>query len=136
EDTDTTARPTISEIRAPCNKRARMSRPSSSSPKGCARLGASKRRASSCADESYGHTSGPMRAATMARITIRVPTRIMSVEPDARIKKSVCEIGKQVHRDIGDGDEENASLNERVIAKADRLDEQSPEARPCEDRFG
>src|SRR5690349_21083100 len=136
DETETTEMPTSSEIRAPCRSRARMSRPSSSSPSGCARLGASSLRASSWAVGSYGQSDGPARAAAIARIMMNVPTRIISLQPYSRIEKPVGDIGQQIHRHIRDRDEQDAPLNERVIAKVDRLNQQPSDSRPGKDRFG
>ena len=74
DDTDTTARPTNSEMRAPDRRRDRMSRPSSSSPNGCDRLGGSSRCARVWADGSKGVSDGPSAAASTATSTMASPT--------------------------------------------------------------
>src|SRR5262249_4175014 len=135
-DTETTVMPTRNEIRAPASTRARMSRPSSSRPNGCDVLGPASRRASSCAAGSTWATSGPTIAASAPKTTMTAPIRSMSVETNARIQKPVHDVGDEVHRDVGDRDEENAALHERIVAERDRLDQQPTDARPREDGLG
>src|SRR5436190_13951645 len=138
EDTDTTAMPTSIEMRAPDSRRARMSRPSSSSPNGCDRLGGSSRRANSCPAGSYGEIAGPTSAATIAIETMRRPTLIIigrSLEADPRIQPAVRQVRYEVDEHVGDRDEQNAALHQRVVAEADRLDQQPPDARPRENRL-
>ena len=72
---DTTASPTISEIRAPMSRRARMSRPSSSRPNGCCQDGPSSRCGRFCAAGSYGTSHGPATAAIAVKATIANPMR-------------------------------------------------------------
>src|SRR5262245_17817900 len=145
-DTETTVRPTRNEIRAPASTRARMSRPSSSSPKRCDPLGPSNLSASSWPAGSYGVSSGPATAATAVIAMMDAPiqssvrcgrlARAPSFIPNPRIEETVCEIDEQVHRHIGDRDQQNAALNGRIVARADRLNEQAAHARPRKNRLG
>ena len=43
---------------------------------------------------------------------------------------------RRFDRDVGDGDEQDAALHRRIVARADRLHQQPSDARPREDRFG
>src|SRR6185503_10327099 len=121
----TTVRPTRNEMRAPARTRARMSRPSSSRPNGCVELGPASRSARSCADGSNGVTSGPTSAASAASTTMAAPVLSTSLEPDARIEQAVNEVGEQVHRHVGDRDQQDASLDQRIVAEADRLNQET-----------
>src|SRR5437899_3145905 len=50
--------------------------------------------------------------------------RSLSFEADPGIEETVGQVGEQVHRDVGDRDEEDAALHERIVACVDRLDQQ------------
>src|SRR4051812_41892039 len=113
--------PTISEMRAPASTRAKMSRPSSSSPNQCVADGPSSRCASSCAEGSKRAAAGPNSAATIATSTIVAPNLLIA---DARIDEPVHQVGEQVHADVGDRDEQDAPLHERIVTEADRLNQQ------------
>src|SRR5215213_11756908 len=102
-------------MRAPASTRAKMSRPSSSSPNQCAGEGPSSR-SGSCCEEGSTPMSGPKSAATTARITIAPPTLLIA---DPRIDHAVHEVREQVHANVGDGDEEDAALDERIVAEPD-----------------
>src|SRR6185503_17758146 len=135
----TTVRPTRNEMRAPARTRDRMSRPSSSRPNGCADVGPARRSASSCVAGSTCTRNGPTMAAATPTSTMTAPMRSMRSDllvPDARIEQTVGDIREEIHRDVGDGDQQNAALDQRVIAERDRLNEEPADARPREDRFG
>src|SRR5882762_4692268 len=121
DEIDTTTRPTSREMRAPASTREKMSRPSSSSPNQCVADGQSRRRASSCADGSKRVTAGPKSAATIATSTIAAPILLI---PDTRVDEPVQKVGHEIHPDVGDRDEQDAPLDERIVAKAERLDQQ------------
>src|SRR5580765_3536116 len=133
DEIETTTNPTSSEMRAPASTRAKISLPSSSRPNQCAADGPSRRLASSCADGSNRDSDGPRSAATMATRTMAAPTLLIA---NPRIDQAVQKIGEQVHPDVRHGDEQDASLHERIVAKADRLNQQAADARPREDRLG
>src|SRR5579862_8069968 len=131
----TTVMPTTNEMRAPASTRARMSRPSSSRPNGCANVGPASLAGRSCADGSKGAMNGPTTAATAAIATMTVPTvrsgdRLLI--PDPGIEESVRDVHDDVHRNVRDRDQQDASLYRGIVARADRLDEQTANARPRE----
>src|SRR5262245_30282754 len=135
-------------MRAPARMRARMSRPSSSRPNGCVELGRARRSARSWLAGSNSAIAGPIKSAAALTITMIAPTansverrlretgRGTSFIADSRIEEPVQDVHQQVHRDIGDGDEQNAPLHRGVITRADRLNEQSAHTRPAENRLG
>src|SRR5262245_24733560 len=125
--------PTISEMRAPARTREKMSRPSSSRPNQCVADGPSSRCASSCAAGAKRATAGPNSAATIAMSTIVAPTLLI---PNPRIDESVQQIRDEVHPHVRHGDQQDAALHEWVVAEANRLNEQPPDAGPREDRLG
>src|SRR5204862_536837 len=85
------------------------------------------------ADGSNRDSDGPRSAATMATRTMAAPTLLIA---NPRIDQAVQKIGDQVHGDVRHSDEQDASLHERIVAKADRLNQQAADARPREDRLG
>src|SRR5262245_37831682 len=109
--------PTSSDMRAPARTRAKMSRPSSSRPNQCVADGPSRRLARSCAAGSNRANAGPTSAATIAMITVMAPTLLIA---DAGIDQAVEKIRHQIHPDVGHRDEQNAPLNERIVAEPDR----------------
>src|SRR5262245_12721262 len=124
--------PTNSDMRAPASTRAKVSRPSSSSPNQCVSEGPSRRLARSCTAGSNRAKAGPISAATIAMSTMVAPTLLIA---NARIDEPVEEIRQQIHPDVGDGNQQNAPLNQRIVAEPDRLNQQSPDAGPRENRF-
>src|SRR5262245_2631118 len=119
-DTETTTRPTSSEMRAPARTLARMSRPSSSRPNQCAADGPASRSGRSCMAGSPIGSSGPISAASTAIETMAAPTLLIA---NPRIDDAVHEVGDQIDANVGNRDEQDAPLHERVVAKADRLNE-------------
>ena len=138
DDTDTTERPTSSEMRAPESSRARMSRPSSSSPNGCARRRRLETPRQLLRRRIVGRraTARPAPRPAIASDDDRRRRRRIIIEADPRIEQPVGQIGEQVHQHVGDGDEQDAALHQRVVAEADRLDQQPADAGPREDRLG
>src|SRR2546425_7272390 len=120
-------------MRAPASTRAKMSRPSSSRPNQCVADGPSRRLASSCAAGSKRVNAGPSSAATMAIETMATPTLLIA---NPGIDEPVQQIGDEIHADIRHRDEQDASLHERIVAKANRLNEQPSDSRPRENRLG
>ncbi len=83
-----------------------------------------------------GRKRAEQRRQRLRTRTMTAPTRSMRlIEADAWIEQAVGDVGQQVHRHVGDGNQQDASLDERVVAKRDRLNEQSPDARPRKDGF-
>src|SRR3954447_837910 len=54
-------------------------------------------------------------------------------DADARIEDRVHDVHRQVDDDVAGGGDEDDALQERVVALADRVDRQPPEARDDED---
>src|SRR5512132_3160017 len=125
--------PTRSEMRAPASTRAKMSRPSSSRPNQCVAEGPSSRLSSCCAAGSNRANAGPTSAARIAMSTIAAPSLLIA---DSRIDEPVEEIRQQVHTDVGHGNEQDASLHQRVVSKTDRLNQQAADSRPRKNRLG
>ena len=44
-----------------------------------------------------------------------------SFEAHPRIDERVDEVGEQIHDDVGDGDQQNAALQQRIVARFDGL---------------
>src|SRR5262245_20199685 len=143
------------EMRAPYMSRLRMSRPSSSSPSGWSREGAAKRWARSWLEGAKGARNGATAATSPIRQSTAAPesangSRLrwfprerkasgdsaFSAKANPWIEEGVGEIGHHVHQDIGKGDDQYASLHERVVARLNRLDGEAAEAGPSEDGFG
>src|SRR5258706_15578148 len=92
-------------------------------------------------------SAGPIIAAIAAPRTRVPPIRTSTVVPrrrtasggslitDARIEEAVRQIDEEIHRDVGDRDEQNAALHRRVVARANRLDQQTTDAGPGKNRF-
>ena len=76
DEIPTTVRPTNNEMRAPASTREKISRPSSSRPNGCERLGRSRRSARCCSDGSYGAAHGAMIAPMTVSSTMAAPILI------------------------------------------------------------
>src|SRR6185295_15955880 len=133
DEIDTTTRPTSREMRAPASTREKMSRPSSSSPNQCVAEGPSRRWANSCAAGSKRANAGPSNAATIATSTIAPPSLLIA---DPRIDEAVQQVRDEVHADVRHCDEQDASLDERVIAEPNRLNEKPADPGPREDRLG
>src|SRR5262245_49265866 len=110
-----------------------MSRPSSSSPNQWLTDGPSSRCASSWAAGSKGVSDGPISAATTAARTMAAPSLLI---PDARVDETVEEVRHEVHADVGHGYQQDASLHQRVVPEANRLNQQAPDTGPREDRLG
>src|SRR5205814_4654806 len=114
-------------MRAPASTREKMSRPSSSSPNQWIADGPSRRLERSCAAGSKRATAGPNNAAITAMRTMAAPILLIA---NARIDEAVHQIRQQVHPDIRHRDQQNAPLHERIVAKADRLNQQASNAGP------
>ena len=48
---------------------------------------------------------------------------------------AISDIGEQIYQNIGQGDYQNTTLEERIIAKVDRLDQESSQTGPGENCF-
>src|SRR5215471_15883781 len=113
-----------------------MSRPSRSWPNGCASEGGRRFSARLVRVGSKRETHGPAIARAKNAATIPSPRRAETVmlrrspEPHAGVEAAVREVGHQVRRDVSAGDDEHASLNERIIAAVDRLERQPPDPWP------
>ncbi len=127
--------PTSSEMRAPTISRDNMSRPSSSRPNGVpttAQPGAAAapappdRRHDPRTHDGREDCEQHEREADAKRHSSR----------DPRVEPPVQHVDDQVERHIGDRDEENAALHQRIVAERDRLDQQTTDPRPREDRLG
>ena len=143
-------------MRAPARTRARMSRPSSSRPNGCASDGAGEperqvlrrpdRTATSAAvpDEACDRSNAPR-----PQHRCREPDIVHAASYDwrsasARSSRSGCadrarRSARSISRftdDVRHGDEQDAALHRRIVARADRLNQQTADAGPGEDRFG
>src|SRR5258706_13650629 len=103
-------------MRAPASTRAKMSRPSSSSPNQWAPEGPSSRAESCCAAGSNRAIDGPRSAAKTAISTMAAPTLLIA---NPRIDEAVEEIGHEIHAHVGDGNQQDASLHQRIVAEAD-----------------
>src|SRR5436190_10012901 len=80
--------------------------------------------------------SAPVREWPPESRSRRWPLRRESFEADPWIEHPVCEIGDEVHRDVGHRDEQDAALHERIVARVDRLNQQAADAGPREDGLG
>src|SRR5262245_14218653 len=136
----TAAAPTASESRAPPTRRARTSRPRASCPRRCAALGGRRRPGRSVRSGSSGKTRG---AATAVRTTSprAAADRTSPVRRSLRIAQAGiqgCEqdVGAGVDHDVRRPEDERAALDERIVARTDRLDDEASESRPSEDRLG
>ena len=138
-------------MRAPDSTRAKMSRPSSSRPNQCVADGPSRRRAQllrsriearECrtdqrrqdGDEHDGRADSGHRPIQWSR---RIGS--MSISYSYRIRGSTRPYRRSVKRfiaDVGHRDQQDAPLHERIVAESDRLNQQSADARPGEDRLG
>ena len=55
---------------------------------------------------------------------------------NTRVEHAVDQIRQQIHADRRHSDEEDAPLHEWIVTESDRLNQQSSDARPREDRLG
>src|SRR6266436_4349841 len=74
----------------------------------------------------------PVRPASVATALIGAPPARRSLA-DPRIELEVGEVGKQVHYDDRDGQDQEAALQHRVVALVDGLPERLADAGPGED---
>src|SRR4029450_5684006 len=111
-------------MRVPASKRAKISRPSSSSPNQCVAEGPSRRLARSCTAGSNRANAGPISAATIVMSTLVSPTLLIA---NARIDESIKQIRHQIHSNVGHRDQQDAALNERIVAEPDRWNQQAAE---------
>jgi hypothetical protein len=131
----TVAAPTASESRAPATRRARTSRPRASCPSRCAALGGRKRADRSVLNGSKGTSTGAAIAARATSASTALPTSAARTARDslciakARIERGQQEIGAGVHHDVGDPEDEGAALHQRIVARADRLDDEPARSR-------
>src|SRR5215216_7434241 len=66
-----------------------------------------------------------------------IARRFISRNPDPRVEPPVEEVRQRVGQDVGDADDEDAALDEPVVALVDALlDEEEAEPRPVEDLLG
>ena len=135
-------------MRAPASTRARMSRPSSSRPNGCAtarprqpqrqilrrRIERRQRRPDQRRqrrDDDDARAEPADASCADLRAVSRTITHSGSADRGGRRP-----VDQQVHRHVGDRDQQDAALHQRVVAEADRLNQQPADARPREDRLG
>src|SRR3989442_7110112 len=80
----------------------------------------------------------PIRARRFLRKRIQASTRVFgsALLRDARVEEAVGQIDDQVDDDEGQGEDEHGALQEDVVAGEDRLDHETAEPRPREDRLG
>ena len=129
--------PTVAETRRPrrvrraarCARRTGRARgcrgPSSSSPNQCSSDWAPR---AAAPDPARTDRTAPATARSPPRArprpTIAAPASRHSVS-DPRIEHAVEQIDERLTRDVGDRDEQDAALHHRVVAEADRLDQQA-----------
>src|SRR3990170_4947325 len=149
-ETPTVPNPTASERRAPWISRERTSRPNLSCPSRWEAEGPDSPSSSFCASGSPGEITGAKAAARRNRESRTIPAaaprcravrRIsagspdFSLIPDPRIETGAQEVRRKVHRHGGQGDDEDAPLDQRVVPRVDRLDQQAADPGPGEDRL-
>src|SRR4030042_1129900 len=98
---------------------------------------ASGRETSAAASSSRTTTANPAtaprwRATRLATVLLTVRSLI----PDPRVEAGVQQIRQEVHGHRAKSDEQDASLDQRVIPGVDRLDGEAADPGPGEDRLG
>src|SRR3972149_3598080 len=150
-DRETVPSPTATETRAPWMRRLSRSRPSLSGRSQWDREGPDSPESSAWAPGSNGASNGASTAASSSRTTTANPapaprwrgTRlamvcltVRSLIPDPRVEAGVQKIRQEVHGHRAESDEQDASLDQRVIPGVDRLDGEAAGPGPGEDRLG
>src|SRR3989304_5561765 len=140
-DRETVPSPTATETRAPWMRRLSRSRPSLSCPSQWDREGPDSPESSACAPGSNGASNGASTAASSSRTTTANPataprwraTRlamvcltVRSLIPDPRVDAGVQKIRQEVHGHRAESDEQDASLDQRVIPRVDRPEAEDP----------
>src|SRR5438093_816323 len=157
--------PATSETRVPQITRESTSRPTLSVPRRWARPGLARTLPRSCLRGSWGDTTGASTATTRAASITTTPrgarrvraacrstahrraltggaatgpatTAAGSAISDPRIDPAIQEIHEQVAQDEADGDEQDHTLHERIVAREDGVHHQAPHAWQGKDVLG
>src|SRR5688572_7368408 len=139
----------VSETRAPYRTRLSTSRLKRSVPNRCAIDGGLSLREtmSNCCDCAYGAMSGASSARRYRAARITSAARVVeaalvhtersrpvnSANTDPRVGDAVRDVGQQVADDDHECTEQQRAHDERVIARADRRDDQHSHSGPVED---
>src|SRR5512146_2548538 len=139
KEMETVPRPTAIEMRAPCTSLESRSLPSLSCPSQWDPDGPDNPESRSCAFGGKGDSHGAKIAARSTAATTKRPAaaprwrrkrarRDGRIDPssmaDPRVETGIQKIRRQVDGDGAQGDEEDASLDERVVPGVDRLDQE------------
>src|SRR5471030_2368721 len=155
--TTTETQPAISEVRAPQNRRDKISRPSSSVPSQCRREGALRTAIKSALIGSKGKIHGASNASSAKNSTntapitavlllmnlrnIRLGSRagsdvvteitetLMSGSPHTWVNQHIQYVGQQVHQQKAHRDHHHHTLNHRVITVENGIDNHLAETR-------
>src|SRR5919201_3194510 len=157
----TDTKPATSDTRVPQMTRLNTSRPTLSVPSQCARPGRARLLPRFCASGSYGASSGAASAMTMAASSTAAPngasrarvarrsasqrrsrtvtasrvTSARSANPDSGIDPAIQQVDEQIAHDEAERDQQDHALDERIVAREDRVDDEPSHARQREDVF-
>src|SRR5207237_8061274 len=84
----------------------------------------------------YPLVQGCVLVIAVGYVTANLLTDLAFRRLDPRIEAAVGEVREQVGGHVTDGDDQNASLHERVIAALDRLQREPADSRPGDDGLG
>src|SRR5438552_14520035 len=77
--------------------------------------------------------SASARSTAAPAVTARRPLAGIA---EARVDRALEQVRRRVDADVGDPDRQRAAMDERIVARVDRLHEQAPEPGPGEDGLG